>query len=70
MSTSIGYLAKRFRNVLKEGPRKLNVLIGLAKACRYTDADIERAVGQLFILGLVQWQGRKRHRQLALNARG
>lgn len=66
--SQFGGLAQRLRIVLKDGARKPNVLLGLAKACRYSNADFERAIGQLFLLGLVHWSGRGKTRLLALNA--
>lgn len=53
--------AQRIYNVLETGMRKLTVLRGLAKS----EADFERAIGQLFLLGVVKFTGRKRGRQLA-----
>lgn len=44
----------------KRGARKVTVLRGLCA----TDGDFERAVGQLFLLGVVQWYGRSRGRAL------
>ncbi len=58
-------LARRILNVLDTGPRKLNVLRGLAES----QADFERAIGWLFIKGLVVFQGRTSGRLLARNGR-
>lgn len=58
----MGATASRIYKNLKEfGPRKANVLRGLAKS----EADFERAVGQLFLVGVVTWQGRGKGRKLA-----
>lgn len=55
--------ASRIYRVVKEtgGPRSANVLSGLAK----NQDDFERAIGQLFLAGVVKWVGKKRARKLA-----
>jgi len=54
-------LASQILRVLESGPRKANVLRGLAAS----QAQFERAIGVLFLLGVVRWEGRKRRRLLA-----
>lgn len=61
---SLSGLSKKVLRVLETGPRKLNVLRGLAKST----ADLERAIGQLFIVGMVKWAGAKKGRLLARKA--
>jgi hypothetical protein len=58
-------LGKRILGVLDTGPRKLNVLRGLAE----TQAEFERAIGWLFIKGFVMFRGRTSGRLLARNGR-
>jgi hypothetical protein len=58
-------LGHRILNVLDTGPRKLNVLRGLAK----TEPEFERAIGWLFIKGLVVFTGKTSGRLLARNGR-
>lgn len=58
-------LAQRIWRVLETGGRKQNVLRGLAK----TQVEFEQAVGQLFLAGTVQWNGRKSGRVLQRKAR-
>lgn len=57
--------ARTILRVLDTGPRKPNVLRGLAK----TAVEFEQALGQLFLGGFVVWQGRTSGRRLALNGR-
>lgn len=57
--------AKRILRVLDTGPRKPNVLRGLAES----QAEFEQAVGQLFLTGHVLWRGKTSGRVLALNGR-
>ena len=57
--------ARRILNVLDTGPRKANVLSGLAE----TRAEFEQAIGQLFLGGYVVWNGRTNGRLLRLNGR-
>lgn len=57
--------ARRILNVLDTGPRKANVLSGLAEK----RAEFEQAVGQLFLGGFVVWRGKTSGRLLALNGR-
>lgn len=55
--------ALRILRVLKDGgPRKPNILQAMLRA---SAARFERAVGQLFIAGVVRWVSRKRWRMLA-----
>lgn len=54
--------ANRILNVLQTGGRKSNVLRGLATS----DAEFEQAVGQLFLAGRVQWNGKTTARVLTL----
>lgn len=59
-------LASQIERVLNiGGPRRLNVLRGLAKS----DAEFERAIGILFLRGVVRFISRKRWRMLARGAR-
>lgn len=53
--------SNRIFHVLETGPRKPSVLRGLAKS----ENEFERAIGNLFLLGVVRWIGRKRGRMLA-----
>ena len=62
-------LALRILNVLDTGPRKTNVLLGVAKARGFTVGDFERAIGWLFLKGLVVFKGRTSGRLLARNGR-
>lgn len=62
-------LAHRLLGVLDTGPRKLNVLLGVAKARGYTQAYFERAIGWLFLKGMVVFKGRTSGRLLARNGR-
>ena len=62
-------LAHRLLNVLDTGARKANVLLGVAKARGFTQADFERAIGWLFLKGLVEFKGRTSGRLLARNGR-
>lgn len=57
--------ARRILNVLDTGPRKPNVLSGLATS----RSEFEQAIGQLFLGGFVLWRGRTKGRLLALNGR-
>lgn len=59
----------RILNVLDTGPRKTNVLLGVAKARGFTVADFERAIGWLFLKGLVVFKGKTSGRLLARNGR-
>lgn len=54
-------LAGQLYRVLETGPRKPNVLRGLAKS----QAEFEQAIGWLFLAGVVKWVGQKRGRLLA-----
>ncbi len=55
-------LAARIIRALKEGgPRKVHVFRGRAS----DQADYERAIGQLFLEGSVEWRGAKSGRLLA-----
>lgn len=58
-------LGKRILRVLDYGPRKPNVLRGLAKS----QADFERAIGWLFLKGYVVFRGKTNGRLLARNGR-
>lgn len=49
-----------FRVLRETGARKANVLLGMIGS----EAEFERAVGQLFLLGAVQWYGKGRGRVL------
>ena len=59
--------AARVLRVLREtGPAKLTVVGGIVgpKGC-YVESIVQRVVGELFILGVVEWRGAKRGRMLA-----
>lgn len=58
-------LGRRILRVLDSGPRKANVLRGLATS----QAQFERAIGWLFLGGFVVWQGKTNGRLLARNGR-
>lgn len=58
-------LARQILRVLDTGPRKTNVLRGLAKS----QFEFERAVGWLFLHGFVVFKGRTNGRLLARNGR-
>lgn len=58
-------LGHRILKVLDTGPRKPNVLRGIAK----TQADFERAIGWLFLRGMVVFKGKTSGRVLARNGR-
>lgn len=58
-------LGYRILSVLDSGPRKTNVLRGLAK----TQAEFERAIGWLFLKGFVVFKGKTTGRMLARNGR-
>jgi len=58
-------LGRRILAVLDLGPRKLNVRRGLAKS----QGEFERAIGWLFLKGLVVFKGRTSGRLLARNGR-
>ena len=62
-------LAHRLLSVLDTGPRKPSVLRGVAKARGFTQADFERAIGWLFLKGMVVFKGKTSGRLLALNGR-
>jgi hypothetical protein len=57
--------AHRILRTLSTGGRKANVLRGLA----FTQLDFEQAIGQLFLTGQVQWNGKAKARVLTLKAR-
>lgn len=54
--------ARRVLRVLETGPRKLNVIAGLVEG---TKLDLQRVIGELFIAGVVRWDGRTKGRRLA-----
>lgn len=58
-------LGRQILRVLDSGPRKTNVLRGLAAS----QAEFERAVGWLFLKGFVVFKGRTSGRLLARNGR-
>jgi hypothetical protein len=60
----IGGAGQRIYKVLEMGPRKLSVL----RALIADDAEFERAVGQLFIAGVVSWFGKGKGRTLGRRA--
>ena len=62
-------LATRILDVLDTGPRKPSVLRGVAKARGFTQADFERAIGWLFLKGMIVAQGKTSGRLIARNGR-
>jgi len=59
-------LAARILKVLKDGgPRTPWLFRGLAKS----DAELQQAIGVLFLDGTVEWKGRKKGRRLAARTR-
>lgn len=52
--------SQRIWRAIEIGGRKANVLRGLAK----DQADFERAIGQLFLRGMVRWNGKTSARVL------
>ncbi len=57
--------ANRIVRTLETGGRKPNVLSGLAT----NQAEFEQAIGQLFLSGRVQWNGKTTARVLTLKAK-
>lgn len=55
-----GKTASRIWRAIEVGGRKTNVLRGLAA----TSAEFEQAIGQLFLRGLVRWNGKTTARVL------
>ena len=53
-------LAARMLNVLDVGPRPVTWFRSWAKS----DAEFERVIGQLFLRGVVTFEGRRRGRKL------
>lgn len=62
-------LAYRIIGVLDTGPRAPRILAALAKSKGFKVADFERAIGWLFLKGLVVFQGKTSGRLLARNGR-
>lgn len=61
---ALGKTARRIYKALETGGRKPNVLRGLAPYGRAGNADYERAIGQLFLRGIVRWNGKTTARVL------
>lgn len=57
--------ANRILRTLDSGPRKVNVLRGLAA----TAGEFERAIGQLVLKGLIVFRGMTKGRLIHLNGR-
>lgn len=62
---TLSYPAQKLLRVLKEsGPRNLNIVRGLVGR-----ENLARVIGELFIVGMVEWVGAKRGRKLAARTR-
>ena len=59
----------RLLRVLDTGPRKPSILEAFASHEGYSREDFERAIGWLFLKGMVVFKSRKRWRLLARNGR-
>lgn len=55
-----GKAARRIWRAIEVGGRRPNVLLGLAAS----QAEFEQAVGQLFLRGMVRWNGKTTARVL------
>jgi hypothetical protein len=62
-------LANTILSVLDTGPRSTRILEGVAKAKGHTAADFQRAIGYLFLKGLILAKGQTSGRRIARNGR-
>jgi len=64
MDIELGHVAWRIWNAIAIGGRKANVLRGLAPKGKAGDSLFQQAVGQLFLRGMVRWNGKTTARVL------